>query len=190
MKYFAMLCLLSSILFSDDIILGETRLGFEFTPISSKGYTAPYNLKFKQKANLDGNKITLKVFNRHYVLDNGSEYDRLKIWPIVETNYNIFYEGMYDYYSGDKDTKKYKDIIGLFKKFDNFNVKIGYVWAEKNKYTIITSGNLFKIGKHKLGFENYNYRDVKTNNYELNLELQYKYKITKNVDLYAYCKFL
>lgn len=111
--------------------LGETRLGFEFTPISDAGFTAPYNFKFKQKALVYDNKVQVKVFRRHYVFNeenNNIEYDRLKIWPLIEMKNNLFYEGMFDFYSGDRDDKKYKNILGAWYKFNShIKLKAGYV---------------------------------------------------------------
>jgi len=176
---------------------GETRLGFEFTPWSDNDYTAPYNPKFKQKAILDDNKIEFKVFRRHYKYDDGTEYNRLKIWPIVKTKYYLFYEGMFDFYTGDKDQKKYKNILGGWYKFNKYlETRIGYTWKDKinsnndhtrtNAYIFIFTGNIFHIGKHKLGYENYNYRRTDNNDWDLSLELQYKYRVADDIDLYAY----
>lgn len=51
---------------------------------------------------------------------------------------------------------------------------------------MILSGNIFESGKHKLQYENYNFRDSEKNDYDISLELQYKYAVTDDIDLYAF----
>ena len=178
---------------------GETRLGFEFTPISDAGFTVPYNFKFKQKILIYDNKVQVKAFRRHYVFnkDNGNkEYNRLKLDPSIEMKNHLFYEGLFDFYSGDRDDKKYKNILGAWYKFGSYlKLKGCYVWKDKfkdnehiksNAYAMILTGDIFKLGKHKLQYENYNFRDSKKNNYDIDLEFQYKYSVSNNIDLYAY----
>lgn len=192
--------LLLTIFLQAETKLGETRLGFEFTPISSVGYTAPYNFKFKQKALIDDNQVEIKVFRRHYSWDergDNEEYDRLKVWPRIKTKYYVFYEGMYDFYSGDIDKKTYRSLLGFWHKFDRrFEAKVAYTWKDKinsdnehdrsNWYSLIMTGNIFKVGKHKLGYEQYNFFNTETQDSEHSLEIQYKYSITDDIDIYAY----
>jgi len=199
MKIIALL-LLTMLTLQAETKWGETRLGFEFTPISSVGYTAPYNFKFKQKALIDDNQVEIKVFRRHYSWDergDNEKYDRLKVWPRIKTKYYVFYEGMYDFYTGVVDKKTYRSILGFWHKFDRrFEAKIGYTWKDKinsdhehdrsNWYSLIMTGNIFKVGKHKLGYEQYNFFNTETQDSEHSLEIQYKYSVTEDIDLYAY----
>ena len=92
--------------------------------------------------------------------------------------------------------KKYKNILGAWYKFGSYlKLKGCYVWKDKfkdnehiksNAYAMILTGDIFKLGKHKLQYENYNFRDSKKNNYDIDLEFQYKYSVSNNIDLYAY----
>ncbi len=199
MKIIAMVLLVATLL-QAETKWGETRLGFEITPISSVGYTAPYNFKFKQKALIDDNQVEIKVFRRHYQWDergDNEEYDRLKVWPRIKTKYYVFYEGMYDFYTGDIDKQTYRSILGFWHKFDRrFEAKIGYTWKNKinsdnehsrsNWYSLIMTGNILRVGKHKVGYENYNFFNTDTKDSEHSLEIQYKYSVTEDIDLYAY----
>ena len=172
--------------------LGETRLGFEFTPYTSENYEVPYNFKFKQKALLDDNMVQLKIYRRHYILLDKT-FNRLKVWPRIKTPYFLFYEGMYDFYSGDRTDKKYNTILGSWYHFNKYiELKIGYSWVYKikdkktkyNNYVCILSGQLSNIKQHHFSYESYNFKSTNKNDYEFNMELQYKFNVTDDIDLY------
>ena len=176
----------------------QNRVGLEHTALNSQNVQQD-TLKYKISSSTEIGKVSVQAYYREYkdnsVTSDFIEYTKFQLKPKFDSKYYFFYEGQYNFYNGDKEQKKYKTILGLYTKIYNIKTKAGYYFYDKIKdgkhsrkegYVLILDGTLYKNSKHKVQFENYNYFNKEEKSGTSSLELQYKYRIIPEVDLYVY----
>lgn len=196
MKILVILFLVFTFSVKAESILGETRIGFEVTPWHSTDKDLrSYNFKSKQKAKYQNINFQINADYKLYRNLDNVNYGKLRFNPILEIDY-FYWDALYHNFDGDKEYTRYNNMLGLNLKINRMlKIRLGYAFIDDsridpiNAYVIFCSGTPLDTKNYSLGYETFYYKYIEPyrgNEFASSIEVQYKYHILKDWDIYAY----
>ncbi len=192
MRVLILLLLVLSLGFAE---VGETRIGFEVSPTEDYKELRSYNFKFKQKGTLNDFVGNIKVDYKTW--DNSEEdYTRIKINPTIVWNY-LYWENVTHLLNGSREFDRSINMIGLNYKFSSYlTARVGYSNIDdsreddtKEGLVLYGTGKLLNTSKLSIGYETYYFQyqePYRNDNWMTSLEVQLKYHLNKDWDIYCY----